>query len=111
VFLAISNWSRVTDVVIILVSSVARPPKGKAPSCQFSGEPRRGGLISYGPDRTDLWGRSANPVDKILRGTKPAAIPVEQPTKFDPVINLKTANLLGLSIPPTLLARADDVTA
>src|SRR5262249_53232967 len=68
-----------------------------------------GGLVSYGPNSPDLWRRAADLVDKILRGTKAADIPVEQPTKFDLVINLQTAKALGLTVPPTLLARADDV--
>ena len=68
-----------------------------------------GGLISYGPNLPDLHRRAANHVDKILRGTKPADIPVEQPTKFDLVINLITARALRLNMPPSLLARADEV--
>jgi putative ABC transport system substrate-binding protein len=68
-----------------------------------------GGLISYGADFLDLFRRTADIVNKILRGTKPADIPVEQPTKFDLVINLLTAKALGLVVPPTLLSRADVV--
>jgi putative ABC transport system substrate-binding protein len=68
-----------------------------------------GGLISYGPNVVDLYRRTAELVDKILRGAKPADIPIEQPTKFDLIINLITAKALGLDVPPTLLARADEV--
>ena len=69
--------------------------------------PEVGGLMSFGPNLPDLYRRAAAFVDKILRGTKPADIPVEQPTRFDLVINLTTAKALGLTVPPTLLSVAD----
>jgi len=68
-----------------------------------------GGLMSYGANFLDLYRRTAELVDKILHGAKPAEIPVEQPTKFDLVVNLTTSKALGLTVPPTLLARADEV--
>jgi ABC-type uncharacterized transport system substrate-binding protein len=84
---------------------VARLPTMHGIRAQLEG----GGLMSYGANTSDLFRRGGDFVDKILRGAKPADIPVEQPTKFDFVLNLITAKALGLTVPPTLLARADEV--
>jgi ABC-type uncharacterized transport system substrate-binding protein len=75
----------------------------------FREDVESGGLMSYGASVPDLSRRAADYVDKILRGAKPAEIPVEQPTKFELVINMKVAKVLGLTIPPSLLATADEV--
>ena len=68
-----------------------------------------GGLVSYSPSDTDLFRRAATYVDKVLKGANPGDLPIEQPTKFELVFNLRTAKDLGVAIPPTLLARADEL--
>ena len=68
-----------------------------------------GGLLSYGPNLMEMFRRSAGYVDKILKGRKPADLPIEQPTRFELVVNLKTAKALGLTIPPSILVRADQL--
>ena len=84
--------------------------KSRLPSIfQFSYFADDGGLVAYGPDRADLYQRAATYVDRILKSAKPGDLPVEQPTKFELVINLKTAKAIGISIPPSVLVRADRV--
>ena len=85
--------------------------KYRIPATYETGDPwvTGGGLMAYGVDFAAAFARGAVFVDKIFRGAKPAELPVEQPTKFELVINLKTAKALGLTIPPTVLARADEV--
>ena len=75
----------------------------------FRADVASGGLICYGPDTADLFRRAASYVDRILRGEKPADLPVQAPTKYELVVNLKTAKALGLTVPTTLLASADEV--
>jgi putative ABC transport system substrate-binding protein len=84
--------------------------RNNVPSVYFlSAFGREGGLLSYGPDVVDIWRRAATYVDRILRGAKPGDLPVQFPTKFEMVVNLKTAKALGLTIPLSILARADEV--
>jgi putative ABC transport system substrate-binding protein len=75
----------------------------------FAFHAKEGGLVAYGIDQVDQWQSASTYVDRILHGAKPADLPVQQPTKYELVINLKTAKALGLDVPPTLLARATDV--
>jgi putative ABC transport system substrate-binding protein len=70
---------------------------------------QNGGLMSYGPDNVGLWRRAGVYVDKILKGEKPGNLPVEQPTRFDLFVNLKTAAALGIAVPPSILAQAEEV--
>jgi putative ABC transport system substrate-binding protein len=96
-------WSQRAQIVALATRH--RLP-GIYPEAEFA---EAGGLLAYGPKVPDNFRRAATYVDKILKGAKPADLPVEQPTKFELVINLKTAKALGLTIPPAVLARADDV--
>ena len=107
------------DALLVLTSPVATAQraliaelatKNRIPTLyQVRESVEAGGLISYGVRISDLWYRAATYVDKILKGSKPADLPVEQPIKFDLVINLKAAKQIGLTIPPNVLARADRV--
>jgi len=92
------------DVIITLAARYRLPALYSDPAFVIAG-----GLISYGPDRVDQYRRAAGYVDRILRGEKAADLPVQAPTKYDLMINLKTAKALGLEVPPSLLARADEV--
>jgi putative tryptophan/tyrosine transport system substrate-binding protein len=101
-----------TDTIFFSIRSqiVEHAAKSRLPAVYFdSAFPDAGGLMSYGPNIPDLYRRAATYVDKILKGAKPADLPVEQPTKFELVINLKTAKQIGVTIPPNVLARADRV--
>ena len=96
--------------MFIATRSVALAARHKLPAVYFA-RPfvTAGGLISYGPDVVDQYRRAAAYVDRILRGEKPGDLPVQEPTKYQLVINLKTAKALALTIPPSVLSRADEV--
>ena len=90
-----------------IISAAAR---NKVPAVySLSAFARDGGLLSYGPDRVDTFRGAATYINRILRGAKPGDLPVQFPTKFEMVVNLKTAKALGLSVPPSILLRADEV--
>ena len=89
-----------------IISAAAR---NNVPAVYVDDFARDGGLLSYGPDRVDNFRRTASYVDRILRGAKPGDLPVQFPTKFEMVVNLKTAKALGLTVPQSILLRADEV--
>ena len=98
-FMAVHYSSVISSTVANKVPSIFTEP----------GFARDGGLASYGPDFKDIFRRAAGYVDRILKGDKPADLPVQQPTKFELVVNLKTAKVIGLTIPESFLVRADEV--
>jgi ABC-type uncharacterized transport system substrate-binding protein len=117
---AIADFARTTNGGLIVAASpaalinrnviIAVAAEHRLPAVYFQSEfVRAGGLVSYGPDAVAEYGQAASYIDRILRGEKPADLPVQAPTKYETVINLKTAKDLGLTLPPALLARADKV--
>ena len=92
------------DLIIALIARHRLP--AVYPYTHFA---KSGGLMAYGPDPAHMFGRTADYVDRILRGARPADLPVQQPNKFELVVNLKTANVLGFAVPPMLMARADRI--
>jgi putative ABC transport system substrate-binding protein len=99
-----------TFMVVHRASIISAAARNNVPAVyQLSAYARDGGLLSYGVDPIDNWRRAASYVDRILRGAKPGDLPVQFPTKFEMVVNLKTAKALGLAVPPSILLRADEV--
>jgi putative tryptophan/tyrosine transport system substrate-binding protein len=97
-------------MVVHRVPTISLAARNNVPSIYFNSEfPRDGGLLSYGPDFRDIFRRTAPYVDRILRGAKPADLPVQLPVKFEMVLNAKTAKALGLAVPQSLLLRADEI--
>ena len=104
--LIVRNLKHAVGAVLLLLSFAAPVTAGPYEDAEAAD---RRGLISYGPDTTDPFRRAAGYVDRILKGEKAAALPVQAPTKYELAINLKTAKALRLTVPPSLLARADEV--
>ena len=106
----LSTWKALTGQPVPQPAAIASVVARRGlPTVGLPSFPRNGGLLGYGVDFASMWRRAPAFVDKILRGVKPGDIPIEQPTKFETIVNLKTAKALGIDVPPNLLAAADEV--